>query len=208
MANFDEAVRFTNTVTLVWSKVTPLIPRSSLQQNSYDDYLIRMTDWRVWDAFHTVLPGTSANDDLALIGGTFATASPSIQTYDLKAAGAQTLYARILGRLSPEYVAGQAVMIRAHAGMLTTVADTTATIDFQVYQSDEEAGISADLCQTAAQSINSLTLADKDFTIDPSVLSPGNALDIRMALAINDGATATAVIGIVGAVKLRYHTRG
>jgi len=210
MTVISDPWRFTNTLGVDWSKVSPPIPRTNLEQNNLESYTIPMTSWRVHDALHTLLPGTSATDDLGLIGGTFGSASPSIQTYDVKTVGATSLYARNADRfiLPPEYVAGQTVVIRLHAGMLTTVADTTATADLEVYLSDEEAGAGADLCATAAQSINSLTLADKDFTITASGLSPGDVLDVRLALAINDAAGEVAVLGIVGAVKLLCDTRG
>src|SRR5690349_17053811 len=70
------------------------IKRNELEQNANAVFPIPWEAWRVWDALHTNLPGTSAADDLALVGGTFGAASPSIQTYDVKAAGAQTLRAR------------------------------------------------------------------------------------------------------------------
>ena len=110
--------------------------------------------------------------------------------------------------LPPEYDAAETIQIRAHAGMLTTVADNTATLDFEVYKSDEEAGIGADICATAAQSINSLTLADKDFTVTATGLSAGDVLDIRMTTAVNDAATGTVVKAIVGAVKIMLDIKG
>jgi hypothetical protein len=189
--------------------ITPAIERTSLAQEQLARHKIQMTDWRVWDAFQTVLPGTSATDDLALIGGTFGTASPSIQTYDVKAAGAVTLYARCLFNLPHTYDTAQTVTLRAHAGMLTTISDGTATIDFAVYRSNDEAGIGSDLSTTtAATTINSLVLSNKDFVITATSLSPGDTLDIRMAIAIADTATATAVKGIVGSVELLLDSKG
>lgn len=181
--------------------ISPPLARTYLEQDNNQVYPIPWTWWRVWNAFHTNLPGTSAADDLGLYGGTFGTDSPSIRTYDLKAAGATNLYARASIPLPMEYVAGETLVLRFHAGMLTTVADATATLDVVAYKSDREAGIGADLCATGAQSINNLTLADKDFTITPTTLEPGDLLDVRMHLAINDAATGTAVIGIVGAIE-------
>ena len=170
-------------------------------------FIIPWTAWRVWNALHTNLPGTPLTDDLGLVGGTFATASPSIQTEDLKAAGATTSYARACVPLPWDYAAGQTVTARFHAGMLTTISDGTATLDLQCYETDEEVGISADICATAAQSINSVTLADIDFTITPTALTAGDLLDMRIAIAINDAATGTAVIGCVGAAKLLCDVR-
>lgn len=183
--------------------LTPKQSRSSiLSQRDYVINTIPLTDFRVWDSFATNLPATSAADDLGLYGGTFATSAPMIKTYDVKAAGAVTLYARGILSIPENYVAAESVSILLHAGMGTTVADTSATIDIQAYKSNEEGGISSDLCTTSAQSINSLTMADKTFVLTATSLSPGDQLDVRIAVAVNDAATATAVIAQIGAVQL------
>jgi hypothetical protein len=185
--------------------------RSELVQDDAVSRVIELTEWRVWDSIIASLPAAGANDDLGLVGGTFASASPSIQTGDVKALGTTTRYARVLKSLPLCYVAGQTVTLRVHTGMLTTLSDGAATIDFQVYKSDDAAGIGSDLCATAAQSIKGQpagTLADLDFTITPTGLSPGDTLDIRMAIAITDAATATAVIGIVGKTELLLDVKG
>lgn len=165
---------------------------------------IPLTNFRVWDAMQTNLPGTPSSDDLGLVGGTFGTATPSIRTEDLKAAGATSKYARVLVQLPWEYEAGQTVKIRLKAGMITTISDTTATIDVEAYklQGDPDDAIGSDLVSTAATTINSTTFADIDFTVTPSSLSPGDILDVRVKIAINDGATATAVIGAFTSAKL------
>jgi hypothetical protein len=183
------------------------LTRDQLYQEDGAIYKVPLTDLRVWDALATNLPGTAASDDLALVGGTFATNSPTIRTSDAKATTV-TQYARFLFSLPTEYVAGQTVLIRAHAGMITTVSDTTATVDFACYESDDVSGISADLVTTAATTINSLTDADKDFVVTATTLGPGDTLDIRMVIAITDGATATAVIGQVGAISLVLDVKG
>lgn len=184
------------------------IARTKLAQDTSQLYMIPWTFWRVWNAYQTNLPGTSAADDLGLYDGTFGTGSPSIKSYDVKAAGAVTLYARAVFALPAEYDDAETVAIRAHAGMLTTVADTSATLDFMAYESDKESGISADLVATAAQDINNLVLDDYDFSVTATSLVAGDVLDIRMAMAINDGATVTAVQGIVGWCGLLLDIRG
>ena len=197
----DGNIRHANDVSPGWS-------RDSLEQQDNQEYVIDLTRLRVHDAFHTVLSDTAANDDLALVGGDLGTSAPSIQTGDLKAAGATTRYARFLVGLPPEYVAGQTVMLRCSAGMLTTAADNTATLDVECYKSDEDNTVSADLCATAAQSINSTAFADKDFTITATSLSPGDMLDVRIAIAVNDASTGTEVNGCIGAIKLVCDTQG
>lgn len=163
--------------------------------------------WRVWDAYQTTLPGTSASDDLGLYGGTFASASPMIKSYDLKTLST-SLYARAMFALPSQYDAAQAVTIRAKAGMITTVAGTSCVIDFEAYKSDNFGGIGSDLVTTAATTINSLTQANKDFTVTPASLAIGSILDIRMTVTVVDAATATAVIAGIGAVEMLVTCRG
>lgn len=184
------------------------IERSKLQLESLAEYPVKLTDFRVWDALQTNLPGTSSSDDLGLIGGTFGSASPVLQTYDVKAAGAVTLRARTTINLPVEFGSAETVNIRVRGGMTTTVADNSATVDIEAYKIDEFGGISADLCATAAQTINSLTSADKDFVISSSTLSAGDQLDVRVSVAVNDAATGTAVKATLGKVSLLCDVRG
>jgi hypothetical protein len=184
------------------------IDRDKLEQTVLAEYPVNLVHFRVWDAMQTNLPGTSASDDLGLIGGTFATASPMIQTYDVKAAGAQTLRARIVLELPIEYDAGETVQIRVRGGMITTVADNSCTVDIEACKLDEDGAVGADICTTAAQSINSLTKADKDFTITPTSLNPGDQLDVRVSVAVNDAATATTVKAALSKISLLCDARG
>lgn len=193
----------------VYGDRLPSFDRSELTQDNLAVYPIPHVDWRVWDAMQTNLPGTPATDDLGLIGGTFATGVPSIQTGDLKNAGATTRYARCQVQLPPEYVAGETVTLRVNAGMITTVASVSATIDFEVYKSGRGVLVSgSDICATAATSINSVTFGDKSFTITATTLNPGDVLDIRMAIAVNDSGTGTDVIGCAGEVALLLDIKG
>lgn len=181
--------------------------RSKLASES-KSYRIPWEAWRVHDAYTTVLPATSSSDDLGLYAGTHGTNSPEIKTYDVKTVGATTLYARCTFELPAEYDAAQTLTLRAKAGMETTVADTSCTLDFTVYKSNSEGGIGSDLCATSATSINSLTYANKDFTITATGLAAGDVLDIRMAVAVNDGAGATAVTAAIGWVGFVATVRG
>lgn len=183
------------------------VRRSDLRLQPDQIYPIPLTDFRVWDALATLLPGTAGTDDLGLIGGTFGSASPSLRTSDLKNTTG-TQFARVLFTLPPEYQAGRDVTIRLKAGMATTVASSAATCDVQVFESNKASGVGSDLCTTAAQTCNSLTAADKDFVITSTGLAPGDVLDIRIALAVTDSATATAVIGTIHNVDVLLDIRG
>jgi len=189
----------------------PVAKANILALAELQDFPIPLTDFRVWDAMQTPLPGTPATDDLGLVGGTFGTATPSLRTEDLKAeAVSPTLNrARVLVQLPWEYQAGQTVTLRFKAGMITTVSDTTATLDCEAYklQADPDDAIGSDLVATAATTINSTTFADIDFVITPTGLSPGDILDVRITTAVNDGATATAVIAAITSARLLCDVR-
>lgn len=181
---------------------------TGLVQDANVLFPVKLTDLRVWDAFNTVLPGTAATDDLALIGGTFGTAHPMVQAGDLKAAGATTRYARFTFVVPECYDDAETVTLILSAGMKTTIADTSCTVDVECYRHDKVGGISADLCATAAQSINSLTFADKSFTITPTAMAKGDVLDIRIAIACNDAATGTAVTPTIANIDFALDIKG
>lgn len=194
----------------VGGSITPLQSRGAiLSQEPNIEYPIPWTDLRVWDAFQTNLPGTAATDDLSIATGTFGTGVPYVSAGDLKAAGATTRYARFVFQLPPEYEAGQTVTLRFSAGMLTTVADTSCTVDAECYLDGRETVKSgSDLVTTAATSINSTTFANKDFTITPTALTPGDRLDIRIAITCTDAATVTAVTPAIGAIEMLLDIKG
>ena len=189
-------------------KANAAIARTKLAQDTVQPYTLPLTQFRTWDALATNLPGTAATDDLALDNATFGTGSPHLTAGDLKAAGATSRYARAHVVIPMEYDDGETCNLRVHAGMLTTVADTTCTVDVECYRSDEETGISADLCTTAATTMNSLTFADVDFTLTPTTFVSGDTLDIRITIACNDAATGTAVEPVIGAVQLLCDVKG
>lgn len=166
--------------------------RSDLVQDDSVAFPIPLHAMRVWDAPQTNPVGTPANDDLGLVYNTFGTAAPTVETGDLKTAGSTT---RRIGFQIPVpecYVAGQTAQMRLNAGMKTTVADVSATIDLEVTRA---AAPTVDICATAAQDINSLVAADKTFNLTATDLVPGELLDCVVSIAVNDAASGTAVIG-------------
>ncbi len=197
-----------NSITNDHINTAAAIARSKLATET-KGFEIPFTSLFVHDAPATALPGTSASDDLGFYNGTFGTACPVVRTYDVKNAGSVTLYARAFVRLPAEYKAGQDVIIRASAGMITTVASASASIDVEAYLNGENTLVSgSDLCTTGSQSINSLVFANKDFTIAGATLLAGSLLDVRIAIAVNDSATVTAVIAAIAALKLMAVVQG
>jgi len=195
-------------VTMTSLAVSAGIDRSNLTQDDLAKYAIPFECFRVHDAPSSLLPAAGAADDLGIYGTTFGTDSIYLATQDLKAAGATSEYARVSVPLPVEYVSGETITIRCYSGMITTISDTTATIDIECYKSDDEGGTGSDLCTTAAQSINSLTFANKDFVITPTGMAAGDVLDIRVKIAVNDAATGTAVIGACGRFSLLCDVKG
>lgn len=163
---------------------------------------------RVWDALQTNLPTTAAADDLGFVIGTFGTDAPVIQTSDSKATTV-TQRARFNFRLPENYVSDGTLSVAAWAGMKTTIADNSATIDFEVYKKNDATGlVGTDLVVTAATTINNLTAGEKAFSITPTGLLAGDELDIRVTIAITDGATPTAVIGRIMKLYMLLSVKG
>lgn len=169
------------------------IPRSDLSQDAEMLQPLNLGNWRVFDALQTVLPGTAASDDLGIVGGTHGTNFPFISTGDVKAAGC-TRKARFVTSIRAEFVREGSLFIRARAGMVTTVADVSATIDFSVFKAGGAVVSGSDLVTTAAISINSLDWDDYDFAFNSAGLIESDELDILATIVVADSATATAVI--------------
>lgn len=184
----------------------PDVQRSYLVRES-KVYPITLTQLRVWDAMQTVLPGSAATDDCALITGTPGTDAPTIQAGDI---GGQTISRKFAFEfgLPPEYDAGQTAKIRVKAGMVTTVADTSATIDFSAYEIDRSGAVGSDLVQTAAQDMNSITYADFDFTLDATNLNPGEKIVIVGTIAAQDSGDAGEMIPEVSALEMVLSVKG
>lgn len=149
------------------------------------EYPLPITSAKVHDAMATNLPATAANDDMAIITGIPGTDAPTLQGVDFGGTSTDEKCA-FEYILPPQYRAGSPVTIRLRAAMLTTVSDGTATVDVNVYKPTANGAVGADLVETAAQSINSLTPADKDFVVTPTGFVAGDRLIIRLAFAGSD----------------------
>jgi hypothetical protein len=208
MTTILDEVRVTGSLSIKDTGVSPQTRASILKQDALAIFPVRLTGLRVWDAFHTNLPGTAATDDLALIGGTFGTSPPVVSAGDCKALGATSRYARFMVELPECYEAGETVTLSLSAGVVTTVASVSCTVDVECYKIDKIGGIGSDLCTTAATTINSLVFAAKSFTITSSGLVAGDVLDVRLTIAVNDAATVTAVTPTIAAIDLLCDIKG
>ncbi len=186
----------------------PVLPRSELAQLSNAIFNIPLTDFWVWDAPATHLPTAAASDDLGLVNGTYGTSPTTLRTIDFKNTNT-TAYARTFIRIPAEFQDAETVSIRINAGMTTTVASSSCTVDVEAWEIDSDGTLgAADLCSTAAQSINSLTFAAKTFVITSTDLIAGDILDVRITIAGTDSATGTAVIGTICQVALLADIKG
>lgn len=181
--------------------------RSQLLQQDAQEYPIDLTQMRVHDARQTNLPGTSSADDMAIITGTPGTDAPTLQGVDF---GGTTSDEKcgFQFALPPEYVAGETVTLRVRGAMLTTVSDGTATVDVECWKNDLDGGVGSDICATAAQSINSLTPANKDFTITPTGLVPGDVLQVRLSFAGSDTGNLGVMIPEISDVRFLLDIKG
>lgn len=175
-----------------------------ITQDDLQPYAIPLTEGRIWDAPMSPAATTATSDDLAVIVGTFLSTCPILKTSDGKATTV-TQKVRYRWAVPIEYVAGQTLTLRLNCGMVTTVSDGTATVDAQVARAADP---TVDICATAAQSINSLTAANKDFTLTPTSVVPGDILDIVLTIAITDSATGTAVYGSINTVTVLADVKG
>lgn len=208
MASTFDDVRITGGLTIKSDGVAAQTRATILKQDSLSIFPVNFMDLRVWDAIQTTLPGTPAADDLGLIGTTFGSTAPRVTAGDCKALGATSRYARFMVELPECYEAGETVTFSISAGMVTTVASASCTLDLECYEVDKIGGISADLCTTSATTINSLTFATISFSITATALTAGDVLDVRLTIACNDAATGTAVTPTIAGIDLRCDIKG
>lgn len=197
-----EAGRFTSSGL----DLAGVLARADLATES-KTYVVPVSLLRVWDARQTNLPGAAANDDMGVITGTFLTDVPTLQGVDFGGASTDEKGA-FQFLLPPEYVAGGSVTVRLRAGMVTSVADTACTVDVEVGKANRDGASGADICATAAQSINSLAYANKDFTITPTALSPGDLLDIRLSFAGSDVGNLDVMIPEISQIEIVLDVKG
>ncbi len=183
------------------------IVRSKLAQDALAIYTVPLTAMRIWDAQDANLPDTAAADDMALVSGTFGTACPTLQGVDFQSTTSDEK-SRFQFALPAEYDDGETVTLRLGCAMLQNISDTSCDVDVECFLSDRDGAVGSDICATVAQSINSVTPADQDFTITPTGLVPGDLLDIRLAFVGTDGSGSSPVIPEISQVEFLLDIKG
>jgi len=183
------------------------LARIKLIQEALVAVPIPLTAYRIWNNYALLLTANPNNDDLGIAQGTFGTDAPTIQSDD---AGGTTVTQKLgLQLVLPtEYDDGKDIQLRIRGGMITTVSDGTATVDVSAYLHDNDGSVGSDLCTTAAQSINSLTKANRDFVITPTGVVTGDALDIVVTLAITDSGNAGVMLGEISRIAMLLDIKG
>jgi len=203
---FTEAVRFESDVTFGQDLVQQF-PRNALKEES-KSFPQALEEWKVWNDVASNLPTTAASDDLEVYDGTHGTDAIALSAGDVKTLTG-VRFARKSIILPAEYKAGASALIRVRAGMLTTISDTTCTIDIQAYINGEDGAVDgSDIVTTSPVSINSLTFADYDFAMTATSLDPGDILDVRLTVTYVDAASGTEVRPLIGSIKLVCNCQG
>jgi len=181
---------------------------SRLAQQTFQKFAVPFTSMRVWDAMASLPVTTAANDDLAFLTGTPGTSNLKLSTGDVKTLGPTTRKIGFEIAVPPNYEDGQTIEVRIRCGMETTIADTAANVDLQAWIGNGGGGVGSDLVTSTASNCNSLTAADKDFTLDAANIDPGDKIQAVISFFVQDGASNTAVTGAIYEVALRCDTRG
>ena len=188
--------------------------RAKLDTEAIQRHYLKTTDWRKKSDMAVPLPATASSPDLGVYtnpAGPGAATPPVMRTEDIKTLAAAVRNARTLVQLPYNYVSTNTVQLKVAAGMITTVADDTCTIDCEVYlvsQTDDVYTTGTDLNQVAAQSINNLVYSEKTFPIDGSVLAANDILDVLLFITSTDAASGTAVIGAILWAALEFDVKG
>jgi len=182
------------------------VTRSQLTEDALQLCTVPLTDAK---ETATLVPlGAAAGTPAGAFGltpGAHGTNSPVV-IGEAASGNVKTDKLRFLFPLPPEYVDAGDVKVRIHA-KLGALLTATSTIDVECYEANGEAGISADICATAAQTLTA-AYADYDFVITATALVKGDLLDIEITGVANDtGGTVNNLI-YVGKIQLLLDVKG
>ena len=183
------------------------IATTKLAQRVLAESIVPLTQARTWDSVAVNLPAAAASDDLGLVAGTWGTDPARITAGNVRILGATTRRLYLAIPIPANYEDGQTIQLQIRAKMETTVADVSCTIDAEA-RIWADGAVGSDLVTTAAQSMNSLSAAAYTFTIESTGVDPGDLLEVRLSIASNDAATATAVTPAIYSIALLCDTRG
>ena len=183
--------------------------RSTLAQEDLVRYTVPLREASVSWSDGTRLPVDSALYGVAYCSGTLGTDWPTLQWKDQGGAVTWKPYAcAFVCTLPAEYVAGSGVLVRVWGKMLGAVADGSATVAIVAYKSSRDGACGSNLCVTAAQTVNSLASAQRDFAVTSTALAPGDQLRLVLTVAGGDTANAAPMIPCVTCVEVLLSVKG
>lgn len=180
--------------TTIYGAGLQSLPRTILTQQTVE-YPIPAWHWRRFGdaAGLALLPAAPDGTNIGLKAGTPILIGSTTAT-------TVTEYAVTSLKLPPEYDAGETVTVRLHA-KVSAAASTSAKVDIEFYLSDREGGnTGGDLCADGEQTL-STSYVDKDFTITPGGLSPGDLIEIKVKFELIDNSDG-ALIQATGSLLL------
>jgi hypothetical protein len=203
-----------NLIVLGGSATLPAINRSQFAQDDEAVFPIPFLDFRTNDDFRVLLPAAAASDDLGLIRDTDAwvlgaghDVAPSLK--GVAASGTTERQKAIVEVSIPQnYVDGESFGFRFHAGVDVATAQVDTTLDIECKKFDKDQGYGADLVSTSSQSINSLTMADKDFFLTASGLSAGDRLMLYVDVYTDDTGGTNGTVAVIGSVSVICDVKG
>ena len=160
----------------------PRIPRSWIIQEDSVPFTLPIPSWRKRADFG-LLPAAGDGSNLG-ITGTLGANSPNLVGTSCNNSFALE-YARTQFVLPECYVAGSAIILRAHA-VIINAAFVSANIDVEAYVSTKDTGTTGDLVTTVAQALSVNVWADEDFDIAGAGLVAGDLFDLKIGLLVTD----------------------
>lgn len=187
-------------------KVWKLVSRSgdsaaliALQADVQKTYTVAipLTDFRVHDAFQTVLPGTAATDDLGIKTATIGTNFSNLNAAASAASVVQEGVALVT--VPPNYQAGSSLSLSI-PWTRSNAAEVAATLDVKVFRA---AAPTVDLYAGAAVDVNAAASGTAAFALTSTALVPGEQLLVNLIATLDDTAGSGAAVELT-AVNLVY----
>ncbi len=163
-------------------------------------FSVNFTDLRRTGDCALILPNAGDNTNLGITTGASGAANISLTSSNPTGA-TKTEKARFQFIIPANYITASDLTLTARARVAVAL-QVSATLDFTVFESNKELGVGADICATAAQSINTDAWANYAYTITGAALLPGDVIDIEMTTALDDTAGAHAGFAQVGNITI------
>ena len=182
------------------------IARSKLDQDDNQVVGIPLVNVRQVDG-DTIGADWSADTSLGINAGGWGSGTV---TLDANAASGASVTATVMFTtvLPAEYVAGETVQLVVSARESVDAATVATTISAEVYESDGDGTVSADLAGSWDDDDVTTSWADHTLTITPTNLAAGDELVVMLRLVCNDTGGSVGTIAQVGRIKLTADIKG